>query len=250
MSNILPNYLLRKVLVSSLLVVVYSPVFAQNKLAHERSAAIPHHGYSNASVRSASVLKINVFAPLLGYSQFSWEKFTSHHSSLELGLGIIGAGKNLHIDHRPILSPNYNYRPGHRNQSGGFFELGYKFVKPIKAIKMSINNFGIVNNFEGAYVKPSFIMGAYNSNQFSHDSGAVKIRRHHSFGALLLNVGDQRAIGRRLLFDVYIGGGAEVDNVKGEDDLYGHPFVLAVAKDNPSVNFACTAGFRVGFLFK
>jgi hypothetical protein len=241
---------MRKILVSSLLVVLYTHVLAQNKFAHERSAAVPGHGYPNASLRSASVLKINVFAPLLGYSQFSWEKFTSHHSSLELGLGIIGAGKNLHIDHRPILSPNYNYRPGHRNQSGGFFELGYKFVKPTKAIKMSLNNFGIINNFEGAYLKPSFIIGAYNFNQFGHDSIVTKIRRHHSFGALLLNVGDQWAIGSRLLFELYIGGGAEVDNVKGADDLYGHPFVLAVAKDNPSVNFACTAGFRVGFLFK
>ncbi|MEO8862327.1 MAG: hypothetical protein ABI358_12930 [Ginsengibacter sp.] len=115
---------------------------------------------------------------------------------------------------------------------------------------MLVNNFGIINSFEGAYVKPSFIMGAYSFNQCSDDSIATKIRRHHSFGALLLNVGDQWAIGSRLLFEVYIGGGAEVDNVKGGDDLYGHPFVLAVAKDNPSVNFACTAGFRLGFLFK
>ena len=241
---------MRKVLVSTLLVVLYSQVFAQNKFAHERHAAVPDHGYSNASLRSASVLKMNIFAPLLGYSQFSWEKYTGYHSSLELGLGIIGAGRNLHIEHRSILSPDYNYRPDHRNQSGGFFELGYKFVKRIKATKMLGNNFGIINSFEGVYVKPSFIMGAYSFNQFSNDSIATKIRRHHSFGALLLNVGDKWAIGSRLLFEVYIGGGAEVDNVKGGDDLYGHPFVLAVAKDNPSVNFACTAGFRLGFLFK
>lgn len=249
MSTFSPNYLLRKILVSTLLVVLYSQVFAQNKFAHERSA-VPDHEYSKASLRSASVLKMNVFAPLLGYSQFSWEKYTGHQSSLELGLGIIGAGKNLHIDHRSILSPNYNYRPDHRNQSGGFFELGYKFVKRIKTIKMSGNNFGIINSFEGPYVKPSFIMGAYRFYQFSDDSIATKTRRHHSFGALLLNVGDQWAIGRRFLFEVYIGGGAEIDNVKGGDDLYGHPFVLAVAKDNPSVNFACTVGFRLGFLFK
>lgn len=241
---------MRKILVSTLLVVLYSQVFAQNKFAQDRHAAVPDQGYSIAAQRSASVLKMNVFAPLLGYSQFSWEKYTGRHSSLELGLGIIGAGKNLHIDHRPILSPDYNYRPDHRNQSGVFFELGYKFVKRIKAIKMSGNNFGIINGFEGPYVKPSIITGAYNFNQFSHDSMAAKIRRHHSFGALLLNLGDQWAIGSRFLFDVYIGGGAEVDNVKGADDLYGHPFVLAVAKDNPSVNFACTAGFRLGFLFK
>jgi len=241
---------MRKILVSTLLVFLYSQVFAQEKSAHDRPAGVPDQGYSDAALRSASVLKMNVFAPLLGYSQFSWEKYTGHHSSLELGLGIIGAGKNLHIDHRSIFSPNYNYRPDHKNQFGGFFELGYKFVKRINAIKMTGNNFGLINRFEGLYVKPSFIIGAYNFNQFSDDSIRTKIRRHHNFGALMLNVGDQWAISSRLLFELYFGGGAEIDNVKGGDDLYGHPFVLAVAKDNPSVNFACTAGFRLGFLFK
>jgi len=248
MNIFLPNCLLRKILVSTLLVILYSQAFAQNEI--DRPAAVPDQEYSNAAVRSASVLKMNVFAPLLGYSQFSWEKYTGHHSSLELGLGIIGAGKNLHIDHRSIFSPNYNYRPDHKNQFGGFFELGYKFVKRINAIKMTGNNFGLINSFEGLYVKPSFIIGAYNFNQFSDDSIRTKIRRHHNFGALMLNVGDQWAISSRLLFELYFGGGAEIDNVKGGDDLYGYPFVLAVAKDNPSVNFACSAGFRLGFLFK
>jgi hypothetical protein len=241
---------MRKILFSTLLLFFYSQIIAQNISAKERIVTVPDNGYSNAFSKSASVVKVNIFAPLLGYSQFSWEKYTGHHSSLELGLGIIGAGKNLHIEHRSILSPDYNYRPDHRNQFGGFFELGYKLVKRIKAIKMLGNNFGMINSFEGAYVKPSFIMGTYSFNQFSSDSIATKIRRRHSFGALLLNVGDQWAIGSRLLFDVYIGGGPEVDNVKGGDDLYGHPFVLAVAKDNPSVNFAFTAGFRFGFLLK
>ena len=105
----------------------------------------------------------------------------------------------IYIEHRSILSPNYNYRPDHRNQSGGFYELGYKFVKRIKAIKMLVNNFGIINSFEVAYVKPSFIMGAYSFNQCSDDSIASQIRRHHSFGDLLLYVGNQGAIGGRLL---------------------------------------------------
>jgi hypothetical protein len=64
----------------------------------------------------------------------------------------------------------------------------------------------------------------------------------------MLNFGDQWPIGRKLFLEFYMGGGAEIDNVKDGDDLYGHPFVLAVAKDNPSLNFAFTAGFRFGFL--
>jgi hypothetical protein len=61
----------------------------------------------------------------------------------------------------------------------------------------------------------------------------------HFFGA---------APGYFKVLELYMGGGAEIDNVKDGDGLYGHPFVLAVAKDNPSVNFACTAGFRFGFI--
>ena len=66
----------------------------------------------------------------------------------------------------------------------------------------------------------------------------------------MLNLGHQWAFDSKMVLELYIGGGAEIDNVKDGDDLYGHPFVLAVAKDNPSVNFAFTAGFRFGFLLK
>lgn len=242
--------MLRKILVSTFLILLYTHVFAQNELTHDKPAAVASKENSNPSLQSASILKMNVFAPLLGYSQFSWEKHTGRHSRLELGLGIVGAGKNLRIDRRPIFSRDYNYRPGRRNQLGGFFELGYKFVKGIKGVEMPDNNLGVINSFRGAYVKPSVIIGSYSFNQYSRDSISTKIRRRHRFGALMFNVGNQWEISSRMLFDLYMGGGAELDNVKNGDDLYGHPFVLAVAKDNPSVNFAFTAGFRLGFLFK
>ena len=246
MNSFLPDYLLRKILVAILLVVLCSQVFAQKKFDDQRSVSVPDNRNSNAALQSASILKMNVFAPLLGYSQFSWEKYIRNNRSLELGLGIIGAGKNLHIEQRAIFSPD-DYRHGHKNQFGGFFELGYKFVKRSKAMKKSSKS-GIIHSFEGAYLKPSLVMGTYNFNQFSDNSTFTKIRRHHNFGALLINVGGQWAISSRLVFDTYIGGGAEVDNVKFDDDLYGHPFVLVVAKDNPSLNFAFTAGFLLGFL--
>ena len=41
----------------------------------------------------SKAIKINFLAPLLGYSQFSFEKSISPLKSYELGLGIIGAGK-------------------------------------------------------------------------------------------------------------------------------------------------------------
>jgi len=241
---------MRKILFSTLLIFFYSQVFAQHEDAKKRIDTVSTNKSSSSSHNSESVLKLNVFAPLLGYSQFSWEKSVSHHRNIEFGLGIIGAGKNLNIQPHPIftLARFAKYRLGHKNQFGGFFEFGYKFIKPFNSKERFQNNFNAVNIFEGPYIKPSFIVGAYSFNQFSNDS--TTIRRHHSFGALMLNLGYQWVFDSKIVLEFYIGGGAEIDNVKDGDDLYGHPFVLAVAKDNPSVNFAFTAGFRFGFLLK
>ena len=123
-------------------------------------------------------------------------------------------------------------------------------MKPIHSNQIFPNNYSAFNTFEGSYIKPSFLAGAYSFNQFRDDSTTATIRRHHRFGALMLNLGHQWAYASKIVLELYMGGGAEIDNVKGEDDLYGHPFVLAVAKDNPSVNFAFSAGFRFGFLLE
>src|SRR5665647_945927 len=74
----------------------------------------------------SKAIKINFLAPLLGYTQFSFEKSISPLKSYELGLGIIGAGKNSQIDNYYI---NGQYQPYKRNAFGGFVEAGYKFNK-------------------------------------------------------------------------------------------------------------------------
>ena len=242
---------MRKILFSILLLC---QVFAQNISAQEKIVTTPDKS-SNAAFKSASVLKMNVFAPLLGYSQFAWEKSIHQRRNIEFGLGIIGAGRNLNIQpHFLALGLDRfgtnNYRRGHKNQFGGFFEVGYKLIKPTHSYEWYPINYDAVNTFQGSYIKPSFLIGAYSFNQFKDDSTTATIRKHHRFGALMLNLGHQWALSRKIVLELYMGGGAEMDNVKDGDDLYGHPFVLAVAKDNPSVNFAFTAGFRFGFLLK
>jgi hypothetical protein len=245
---------MRKILFSILLLLFYFQIFAQNISAKERIASAPDNKSSNATFKSASVLKVNIFAPLLGYSQFSWEKSIEHLRNIEFGLGIIGAGKNLNIQPRPLFLGldrfgSYTYRHGHRNQFGGFFEFGYKFIKPTLSNAKPPNNYNTINALEGSYIKPSFLVGTYSFNQFK-DSTTATVRKHHRFGALMLNLGHQWALDRKIVLELYTGGGAEIDNVKNGDGLYGHPFVFAVAKDNPSVNFAFTAGFRIGFLLQ
>ncbi len=246
---------MKKNLVSILLLFFYSQIFAQKMSVKETVTTSLDNKSSNASFTSATVLKMNIFAPLLGYSQFSLEKSVNHFRTIEFGLGIIGAGRNLNIQPHFLalgldrLGSN-NYRRGHKNQFGGFVEFGYKFIKPFHLNDASPKNYNVVNTFEGSYIKPSFLAGVYSFNQFRDDSTTATIRRHHRFGALMLNLGHEWVFNSKIVLEFYMGGGAEVDNVKDGDDLYGHPFVLAVAKDNPSVNFAFTAGFRFGFLLQ
>lgn len=71
-------------------------------------------------------VKINFLAPLLGYSQFSFEKSVSPLKSYEFGVGIIGAGKNYQINDYYV---NRQYQPYKRNAFGGFVDAGYKFNK-------------------------------------------------------------------------------------------------------------------------
>ncbi|HXS57238.1 MAG TPA: hypothetical protein VN726_14000 [Hanamia sp.] len=246
---------MRKILFSILLLFFYSHIFAQDIPGKERIPKAPDNKSSTVPFKSAMVVKMNVFAPLLGYSQLALEKPVGHQRNIEFGLGIIGAGRNLKIQPHPfsIALDRFgiiHYRPGRKNQFGGFFEFGYKFIKTVHSYGVSTKDENAVNAFQGSYLKPSFLAGAYSFNQFRDDSTTATIRRHHRFGALLLNVGHQWAFASNIVLELYMGGGAEIDNVKDGDGLYGHPFVFAVAKDNPTVNFAFTAGFRFGFLLK
>lgn len=242
-----------KILFSTLLLFFSGQILAQTNEKKEIVTSTKHE-FSNISLYSESVLKVNIFSPLLGYSQFTLERFINDHRGIEFGLGIIGAGRNLNIQPHTLglsldrFGNNY-HRPGHKNQFGGFFEFGYKFKKPFNFKAKSQNNFDAANSFEGFYIKPSFMFGAYSFNQFRDEFTTSTVRKHHRFGVLLANFGYQSLINSKLVFEFYVGGGPEIDNVKEEDDLYGHPFVLAVAKDNPSINFAFTTGFRFGFLF-
>jgi hypothetical protein len=129
--------------------------------------------------------------------------------------------KNGHAGLRDLFGGNY-HRAGHKNQFGGFFKFGYIFRKLINFETKSQNNFGAVNSFEGLYIKPSFISGAYSFNQFKDDSTTVTVRTHHRFGALLANFGNQWVFDSRIVLEIYFGAGAEIDNAKGGDDLYGH----------------------------
>ena len=93
---------MRKILFSTPLLFCYGQIFAQNIPSKENIATVTDNESPNASFKSAGVLKVNILAPLLSYSQFSFERSINHLRTNEFGLGIIGTGKNLNICHADI----------------------------------------------------------------------------------------------------------------------------------------------------
>ena len=197
----------------------------------------------------AKAVKINFLAPLLGYSQFSYEKSVSPLKSYELGIGIIGAGKNYQIDNYYI---NGQTQPYKRNAFGGFVEAGYKFNK--------LPNFWnkgarMTHLMQGSYVKPTATLGFYSDNALNYKTGnPVLEKRNNVFGSIILNFGHQWIFGDKFLVDVYYGIGYALDNVKDDynnnyysDYMYNH---FVIQKAGPGANLGLSGGIKAGLLIK
>jgi hypothetical protein len=194
-------------------------------------------------------VKLNFLAPLLGYTQISFEKSISPLKGYELGVGIIGAGKNYEIDDYYI---NGQYQPYKRNAFGGFIEAGYKFNKLPnfwnKGMRMS-------HIMQGTYVKPTATFGYYSDNAINYKTGnPVLEKRNNVFGAIILNFGHQWVFGDKFLVDIYYGLGYAFDNVKDDNDNsyystnnYNH---FVIQKAGPGANLGLSGGLKVGLLIK
>ena len=193
-------------------------------------------------------VKINFLAPLLGYSQFSFEKSVSPLKIYELGLGIIGAGKNRQIDDYYISG---QYQPYKRNAFGGFIEAGYKFNKLPDFFSKGSR---MTHIMQGSYVKPTATFGFYRDNAVNYKTGnPVLEKRNNVFGAIILNLGHQWVFGNKFLIDLYYGIGYAFDNVKSNyndnysDDIYNH---FVIQKTGPGANLGLSGGLKVGLLIK
>lgn len=197
----------------------------------------------------SKAVKINFLAPLLGYSQFSFEKSISPLKSYELGLGIIGAGKNYQIDNYYI---NGQYQPYKRSAFGGFVEAGYKFNKLPNFFNKGVR---MTHIMQGSYVKPTAILGFYTDNAVNYKTGnPVLEKRNNVFGAIILNFGHQWVFGDKFLIDIYYGLGYAFDNVKNDynngyysTDIYNH---FVIQKTGPGANLGLSGGLKAGLLIK
>lgn len=220
--------------------------FANGKVEKYTSSFKDPQNYEGQLTKA---IKFNFLSPLLGYAQFSFEKSVSPLKSYELGLGIIGAGKNYQIDNYYV---NGQYQPYKRNAFGVFVDAGYKFNKLPNFFSKGTR---MTHVMQGTYIKPTATLGFYKDNALSYKTGnPVIINRHNIFGAIILNFGRQWVFGEKFLVDLYYGVGYAFDNTKNDnsnnyysDNLYNH---FVIQKAGSGANLGFSGGVKIGLLIK
>lgn len=193
-------------------------------------------------------IKLNFLAPLLGYSQFTYEKSLSPLKSYELSLGIIGAGKNQNLMEYYV---NGQYTTYKRSALGLFVEGGYKFKKiPTffsKGTRMS-------HIMQGNYFEPKITLGYFTDHALNYKNNEPQLeKRSNVFGAFTLNLGKQWVFGDKVLLDIYWGLGYAFDNHgKEEEDFYldYNSNNFAIQKLGSGTNVGVNGGIRIGLLIK
>jgi len=220
--------------------------FANGKVEKYTSSFKDPQNYEGQLTKA---IKFNFLSPLLGYAQFSFEKSVSPLKSYELGLGIIGAGKNYQIDNYYV---NGQYQPYKRNAFGVFVDAGYKFNKLPNFFSKGTR---MTHVMQGTYIKPTATLGFYKDNALSYKTGNPVIEnRHNIFGAIVLNFGRQWVFGEKFLVDLYYGVGYAFDNTKNDnsnnyysDNLYNH---FVIQKAGSGANLGFSGGVKIGLLIK
>ena len=194
-------------------------------------------------------IKIDFFGPLLGYTEISYEKSTGVGKSYELSFGIIGLGKNQHIEYY-----SYNLQEVKKNQFGFFATAGYKFNKWPDFL---FGRTKFRHLMQGAYVKPVLYLGNYSENVIIYKStSAIETveKQNVTFGALQLEFGKQWVFGEKFLIDIFWGLGYGADNKYKENTNYYEDNTTAYNYGNVRVGkspgFSTTFGIKAGLLIK
>jgi hypothetical protein len=192
-------------------------------------------------------LKINFIGPLLGYTQVTYEKSQGVGKGYEVGLSIIGAGKNQRLEYY-----DNSIQTTRRNQFGLAGSFGYKFSK-LPDFLFGKTRF--THLMQGSYARPVVYLGNYSENvlMFKDNGQTVIDRRNITFGALQIELGKQWVFGDRMLLDTYWGFGYGFDDKKKISDYFyddntAYNYVNQRLGESPG--FSLTGGIRLGLLLK
>lgn len=195
-------------------------------------------------------VKLDFMGPLLGYSQFGFEKSLGVGKSYELSLGIIGLGKSWSIQYY-----DNTFREVKKKQSGAFVSAGYKFGKLPDFILFGKTRYTHI--MQGTYIKPLVYLGNYSENRIArkvNNTFAIE-RQHVTFGALQIEAGKQWVFGEKFLLDIYQGLGYGFDNKKDIDEYFGFndntsAYNYANARLGRTPGLSYTVAIKIGLLIK
>jgi hypothetical protein len=185
-----------------------------------------------AGQRSQAV-KLDFMGPLIGYSQFSYEKTKAPGKSYELSLGIIGLGKSWRLEYWDT-----QFRDVKREQFGFFAGGGYKFGKLPDFILFGKTSYSHL--MQGSYAKPMVYVGHYKENRIAWKGGNQYVveKQDVTFGAIQIEIGRQWIFNDKFLLDIYSGLGYGFDNKKESNAYY--------TDDNESLTAYNYANLRIG----
>jgi hypothetical protein len=203
----------------------------------------------NYAGQLTKAIKINFLGPLLGYTEFGFEKSTGVGKSYEVSFGIIGLGKNQQLDYYYNSLQTVN-----KNQFGFFASAGYKFNKWPDFL---FGRTRFTHIMQGAYAKPVFYLGNYSENMVIYKANtSYEVERQNvTFGALQIEFGKQWVFGEKFLIDIFWGLGYGADNkYKNSNDYYYQDnttaYNYANARIGNSPGFSTTFGIKAGLLIK
>ncbi|HAH22300.1 MAG TPA: hypothetical protein DCL77_00770 [Prolixibacteraceae bacterium] len=188
------------------------------------------YGKENYTLQRKNALKFHFFSPIYNATAFTYERSLKPGSSIEVGVGIIGLGKDLNND----------------DASGVYFNVGYKFIKDPD---FYLKGMRYAHVLKGAYFKPEIAFSTYHYfNDYNTYQGYNTYGRNRErvmMGAFILNVGKQWVFTNRFLVDWYVGAGYGFG--KNDADYRSTHFAFTGATDDMPLVF--NSGFSIGFLY-
>lgn len=192
------------------------------------------------------IIKFNLFAPLLGYSEFSYQKGLSVGQSYQASLGLIGLGKQREVYY------DYFGNVTKSKQAGLYGSFGYRF----KNVPDYINRRNrMAHLMHGAYIQPTVYLGYYKENQEIYNGTNYEYKRLGTmFGSFEIEFGKQWIFANRVSLDIFLGLGLGFDN-KARKDVsdYGYNYYSAynygISRLGKSPSFTSSSGLRIGYLF-
>jgi hypothetical protein len=173
------------------------------------------------NLQTKRALKMNLIAPVLGYTKITYEQVLKPGQSIEITGNIIGLGIE---------------RTGKPRGFG--LTAAYKFIKTPNYYTRGLK---VTHQLQGAYVAPTLQFGSfYESNYRYFNSGSEYERPNTTYVAGMLFLGHQSVFGNHFLVDINAGVGVGSFSGNERTGLYG---TIAGA------NFFLGTNLKVGYLF-